>query len=166
MTCNVCIFCCAGQRHWEEVCKDGKLMQICRVGDYSKFGGCDIDRICQSPWAHNVDTLCEYVLNGQGANLLEVAKCIRPVVEAHLRIHYPRQLKSTHMLGDILRAVRTAGTESPLHKVKPLLSELEEINDYASQFHHEDNPTSYSAPISDNELRGYVQRTLDAIGKI
>jgi hypothetical protein len=42
------------------------------------------------------------------------------------------------------------------------VQELVDLTDYGNRFHHDSNPHGYlTVLITDAELRGYVQRTLD-----
>jgi hypothetical protein len=42
---------------------------------------------------------------------------------------------------------------------------LNEINDYAGQFHHDTNPDADSTSITPSELKTYVERALDVVYK-
>lgn len=46
-----------------------------------------------------------------------------------------------------------------------ILDELEAINEFSGQYHHDQNPGGFDTePIDDGELQGYVKRTLDLVG--
>lgn len=151
------------RRLWDEIRKDGQIFQIHRSGDFSKLGNCDIEGICQSPFAHNMDTLYQYLSDGKESDLMGVAKCIRPLIEGYLRLFYPREFSTCNQLGNMIKAIRDCTAGSSIASLKPQLEEVEDINDYALQFHHDENPTSYQTPIADAELKGYVDRTLSLI---
>ena len=58
--------------------------------------------------------------------------------------------------------IRDADSSSPLYKIKDLLEEIEEINDYSKIYHHS-NPKYTEVDISPIELKNYVRRTLKLI---
>jgi hypothetical protein len=62
--------------------------------------------------------------------------------------------------------IRDAGKKEPLACLKPQLQELSDINDYSKNFHHDQNPYADSHPITDAELKAYVDRTLRVIGGV
>jgi len=64
------------------------------------------------------------------------------------------------MLGTFLSSIRDADATSPLVSAKPILSDLEDINGYSKKYHHAFNPQASSEPVDDNELQGFVKRTL------
>jgi hypothetical protein len=64
------------------------------------------------------------------------------------------------MVGEIGKQVREVGAGHTLHG---LLGELEELNDYARQYHHASHDDHASVPIVEGELRGYAQRVLQVM---
>jgi hypothetical protein len=62
------------------------------------------------------------------------------------------------MVGEICKRVRDTG---PAHTLYDLLDELEELNDYAKNYHHATNEDHASFPIVEGELRGYGIRILE-----
>jgi len=53
----------------------------------------------------------------------------------------------------------------PLTNLRLFAKELGEINDYASQFHHDTSPVSDTAPVIDAELLAFARRALTLIYK-
>lgn len=66
----------------------------------------------------------------------------------------------------LLSRIRDAGTGDALNPLQPLLGELTEINDYSKNYHHDQNPDADIYPISDGELKPFVDRTLDVISGV
>lgn len=64
------------------------------------------------------------------------------------------------MMGEICKRVRETSASHVLH---PILDELEELNDYARQYHHASNEDHASVPIDEGELQGYSLRILELI---
>jgi hypothetical protein len=67
------------------------------------------------------------------------------------------------LFGQIIALVVNPETTGPLIHLRPLAKELGEINDYASQFHHDTNPISDTAPVVDVELLAFARRALNLI---
>ncbi len=154
---------------WDNTKVDNlKCFQIVRDGvDNSKLVAWDIERETQSDYFKNFHTLLEYLVAGVSGGddqLRNVACCIRPLLEAHFKMRFPEDLKSEGALGKkLLESIDKARPGEPLHYVKPLLPELTQINDFAKQYHHDENPGADSELISDHVLRDFVKRTIEII---
>ena len=92
----------------------------------------------------------------------EVIRCLRPVLEGVFRLKYFSIVSDTEWLGDFLNRIRQCNNTSPLHRLIDILEDLSDINDYCKQYHHS-NPKYMEIPIYDEELRQYVQRTLNVL---
>jgi hypothetical protein len=44
------------------------------------------------------------------------------------------------------------------------MPEIEAINDYSKKYHHDQNPRADSEFLSEDELHGFVKRTLKLVG--
>ena len=94
--------------------------------------------------------------------LREVIRCIRPTIEGIFRIKYFKYVNANQWLGDFIQIIRDANINTPFHRLKQYLSEIEEINDYSKTYHHS-NPNYIEVGISAIELKNYVKRTLALI---
>ncbi len=97
--------------------------------------------------------------------LREVVRCIRPTIEGIFKIKYYNYITETQWLGDFISLVRSSTENSPFYRLRPLLDELEEINDYSKIYHHS-NPNYLEVGISPLELKNYVRRTLYLIEQL
>ncbi len=86
---------------------------------------------------------------------------IRPTLEGYCRNLYPTQFTDQDSLGTMVGKIRAADAAHPLHAI---VDHLEELNDYCRRYHHGENPNAATEPIDDNELKGYVKRTLTLAG--
>jgi hypothetical protein len=67
-------------------------------------------------------------------------------------------------LGEIVRKIREGGAE---HVAADLYDELDQINDYTTQYYHgEDISDVTPDEIDGRELAGYVKRTLRVINSL
>jgi wobble nucleotide-excising tRNase len=95
-----------------------------------------------------------------GADLVNVARSIRPYVEGALRFRFPSEFAGARMLGAMIELVRKS-TGGALDTLKADLSTLEDLNNYSRSFHHGDSQPS-SAP-NETELRTFACRALDYV---
>jgi wobble nucleotide-excising tRNase len=103
--------------------------------------------------------LRDYVANGTG-DLREVARSIRPHLEAFLRVAFPDQFRPGTLLGPFLNVCeqRRGTTEEILNH--NAVEELSTLVEYSNRFHHDTNPAWETVAINDGELRGFVERAL------
>ena len=92
---------------------------------------------------------------------LDLVKKMRVVCESYFRFAYPGFFNEDDNCGSILQKIRERGDEHPAHSK---YGELDEINDYTSQYHHGENARKPDEPAIDiAELTGYVERTMDLV---
>ena len=130
------------------------MLTIKRVQNgYSAIGRCDIDDICSSDYYRHHRMVADYVDGKSTANTRDVAKAIRPLLEGYYHRRFPGKIPRKLLLGQIIALALDPVTTGPLTNLRPLAKELGEINDYASQFHHDTNLRD-TAPVVDAELLG------------
>jgi wobble nucleotide-excising tRNase len=130
---------------------------------YSAFGGCDIDDICSSDYYRHHKLVADYVDGKSTANIREIAKAIRPLLEGYYHRRFPRRISRKLMFGGIIDLARQAQAGDPLAYLHPLLRELGEVNDYAGRFHHDANPDPETVPVVDGELLPFARQALNLI---
>jgi len=69
------------------------------------------------------------------------------------------------LFGQVLAEIKKAPIHNPLRYAQVLFDELNEINDYAGQFHHDTNPEAEMVRIVATELKMFVQRALSVVYK-
>ena len=130
------------------------------AGEYSDFDSIDVDKECESAYFQHHRLLNDFT-SGQKCDSRSVAKSIRPMLEGYLHRRFPGLIPKSLMFGNVVVHIRDAVTPSPLCHAAGLVDELNEINDYAGQFHHDTNPGGAdSVLIIASELRTYVDRAL------
>ncbi len=135
-----------------------KTLRLRRENSDSAICEWDIVYETQSEYAKNYCILAEYTKKEQG-DLNTVAKLIRLVLEDYLRCKAPLAFTENDLLGTMIAKIRTSKEGDESNRLKPLLPELDEINEYSREFHH----AGGSSPAKDTELKTYVKRTLDLI---
>lgn len=123
----------------------------------SKIIPLDIELACQGRTATDIDDLMAYLTTGAG-KMLDIVRKMRVVLETFCRATYPNSFLANDWLGDIVRKIREGGAE---HPAQGLYDELDQINDYTSQYHHgEDIADATPDLIDPTELTGFARRTL------
>jgi hypothetical protein len=57
--------------------------------------------------------------------------------------------------------IRGAAAGTPLDGAKPMLADIEPLNDFTKRYHHDDNsPKQGTEPIQDAELQTFAKLTL------
>jgi len=103
--------------------------------------------------------LREFLASSAG-DMREVARSIRPHLEAFLRVACPEPFVPGTLLGPFRNLCRQRqGTPQQILD-QQAIQELDEIVEYANRFHHDTNPAWETEAINDGELRGFVERTL------
>ncbi len=103
--------------------------------------------------------LRDYLSSGTG-DMRELARSIRPHLEAFLRVAFPQQFSPGTLLGPFLNACRQRlGTPQQILD-GCATQELDELVEYANRFHHDTNPAWETEAINDGELRGFIDRAL------
>ncbi|WDT76009.1 MAG: hypothetical protein MPW16_01960 [Candidatus Manganitrophus sp.] len=67
----------------------------------------------------------------------KVVHAIRPMLEANLRHRFQDSFKGAYSLGKMIEAIRTSVSNNPLEVMKPKLAELDDINEFATEFVHD-----------------------------
>lgn len=153
---------------WESSDKsDIKPLWIKRAAEESSIiSEWNIERETQGEYFKNYSALIEYLESGTTGDLRAVARCIRPLLEGNLRIRFPGQFGRNEWLGTFLEKINSANAGELLANLKSYVGELSDINDYSKHFHHDQNPNADSYPITDGELRTFVDRTLKVISGV
>lgn len=150
---------------WDSSPRDNiKALQFFRLGDKNTtISEWDIEEDTKSNYLQNHSILTDYHNDSKGDKRL-VAKTIRPLLEEYLRYKIPHQFSSEEWLGDFIRKIREANSNTALAAAKPILGELDSINDYSKKYHHKTNANADTETIDDGELQAYVRRTLNLVG--
>jgi hypothetical protein len=120
-------------------------------------------------WDVNQDSITEHdrrhamlreYLDTARPNNREVARAIRPVLEAFVRVAYPDCFPPGAKLGQFRDVCRQrVGTARQILSGRDV-EELGDVLEYANRFHHDTNLAFETVNINDAELRGFVERAL------
>jgi wobble nucleotide-excising tRNase len=142
---------------------DVKCIKLKSVANrYSDFGDIDIDQQCETAYFKCHRVLDEY-LAGIALSTMEVAKSIRPMLEGYLHRRFPGWVNGGLLFGQVIDLINNAQHPSPLIHAQNITNELNEINSYAGQFHHDTNAAADSIEIVDGELINFVERAIKVV---
>jgi wobble nucleotide-excising tRNase len=129
-------------------------------GEYSDFAVFDVDKECESPYFQHHRLLNDFSA-GKGGDTKSIAKAIRPMLEGYLHRRFPGIVPKSLMFGQVIALIRDALPSNPLCHAQGLVDELNEINEYAGQFHHDTNPGGADTiAVVNTELKTFVERAL------
>lgn len=132
------------------------------ANDYSDLEQFNVDHECESPYYRHHRMLSEFCSSGVQSPR-DVAKAIRPFLEGYLHRRFPGHIPRDQMFGQVLGFINESTQPNPVVFAKSLVSELQEINTYAGQFHHDTNPGNVdSVQVVHSELKAFCQRALRA----
>lgn len=147
-------------RLWEGATPDRRTaLEVAREGTGSTIRPWDVTQDCISEHDRRHAMLREHT-RVAAANSREVARAIRPTIEAYLRVASPEHFPPGTLLGPFrhLCDQRVGTTQQILDRANT--DELRDLTEYANRFHHDTNAAWETEVINDAELLGFVQRTL------
>jgi wobble nucleotide-excising tRNase len=138
-------------------------MEVVRDGTGSTLRAWDVSHDAVTEHDRRDSKLRGFLDTGAG-DVRDVARSLRPHLEAFLRVVCPNKFPPGTLLGQFRNACRLSlGTPNQLLDQNSL-RELEEIVEYANRFHHDTNPAWETENVNDQELRGFVERALRFAG--
>lgn len=93
----------------------------------------------------------------------KVVRCIRPILETIFKLKYYHEISHNEWLGDIISKIRKSEINSNLEKLKPILSDIIDLNDYSKKFHHSEQDNEI---VNDLELSFFIELLEKTIIKI
>jgi wobble nucleotide-excising tRNase len=129
----------------------------------SKLLAADLEKATQGRTATDIDDLQTFLTTGAGS-VLDIVRKMRVVLETYCRTTYLASFTAEDWLGDIVGKIREGGAAHPAHA---LYDELDQLNDYTTQYHHGENVSDTTPDqIDPTELTGYVRRTLKIVNAL
>ena len=134
-------------------------LQVARDGAGSTMRSWDVDQDCVTEHDRRHAMLREYLVGGTPNNR-EVARAIRPLLEAFLRVACPEYFPPGTLLGPFRNlCAQRVGTSQQVLDAQAV-QELGDLVEYANRFHHDTNVAWETEAINDGELQGFVRRGL------
>jgi wobble nucleotide-excising tRNase len=138
----------------------GTPIKLERIANGSTLTQWDVnqDSITEHDRRHQL--LKRFQANGAENNSREVARSIRPHLEAFLRVACPDTFPPGTLLGPFLNLCRERYGLVGEVLNHQLMSDLGDLVEYSNRYHHDTNPAWQTEAINDGELTGYVGRAL------
>lgn len=134
-------------------------LQVARDGAGSTIRSWDVEQDCVTEHDRRHAMLREYLAGGT-ANNREVARAIRPLLEAFLRVACPEYFPPGTLVGPFRNlCAQRIGTSQQVLDAQAA-QELGDLIEYANRFHHDTNAACVTEAINDGELQGFVRRGL------
>lgn len=105
--------------------------------------------------------LFDFVADGSEEQKVEIARSIRPILEAYLRFLYPKQFIKGFWLGDMITMIRQETNESsPYFDKHNRFSSIERINEFSKDYHHADGFDTKIQDLDYQTVKSYAKETL------
>ena len=135
---------------------------VARDGAGSTLRSWNVDQDCVTEHDRRHAMLRDYLAGGTPNNR-EVAKAIRPLLEAFLRVACPEYFPPGTLLGPFRNLCsQRVGTQREILDAQAT-GELRDLVEYANRFHHDTNAAWETEAINDGELAGFVRRALTCV---
>lgn len=87
------------------------------------------------------------------------------MLEGYLHRRFPGFIPEGLLFGDVVALIRDSIAPSSLCHARNLVDELNEINSYAGQFHHDANADQDAPVVTVPELKTIVDQALSVVHK-
>ena len=134
-------------------------LHVLRDGNGSTIEAWNVDNDSLTEHDRRNAIFRDYLANGV-ANEREIARSIRPHVEAFFRVAYPEHFPPGTLLGPFRGLCdQRVNTAQQILNAQDI-QELRDIVEYANRFHHDTNPAWQTEVVNAGELTGFVTRVL------
>lgn len=111
--------------------------------------------------------LWDFVQSGKEEQKAEIARSLRPILEAYLRFIFPKTFTEDLWLGNMIQKIREEqDVNSDLYDKYEKLKSIESINEFSKAYHHADGFDTCIQSIDFLTLHGYAKDTLRFITRI
>lgn len=108
--------------------------------------------------------LYDFVADAKDKSKVEVARSIRPILEAHLRFLYPREFNEGVWLGNMITMIRDeTDPSSHFFDTHNQVSQITKINEFSKAFHHADGFDTKIQSLDLQTVQSYAQETLQFV---
>jgi wobble nucleotide-excising tRNase len=149
-------------RLWEGTVATTRIaLKLERNGTGSALVDWDVSQDAITEHDRRTELFNEYRSHGGGANSREVARSIRPHMEAYLRVACATTFPPGTLLRpfyDRCRRVYGHATDQILNQHH--MDELLDLKEFSNRYHHDTNPAWETEAVNDGELLGFVGRLL------
>ncbi|HHR6186974.1 TPA: AAA family ATPase [Providencia alcalifaciens] len=110
------------------------------------------------------DKLYNFVATGAESDKVEVARSIRPILEAYLRFLYPKHFIKGMWLGDMITAIREEKDPSSyFYDKNGRFNKITKINEFSKNYHHAEDFDTKIQSLEFTTVQYYAKETLQFI---
>lgn len=121
----------------------------------------NFDNYVRSSYELEYKTLYNFVENPTDEGRVNIARLIRPILEAYMRMHLPNHFTEGHWLGEMIKSIRDeTNINSVLYDSTNCLKQIEQINEFSKKYHHSDGFDTKVRELNTQELHGIAKSTL------
>lgn len=121
----------------------------------------NFDNYIRSSYELEYKALYDFVENPSDNGKVNVARLIRPILEAYMRMHLPNHFTEGHWLGEMIKKIRDeTDSSSVLFDSTNCLKQIEQINEFSKTYHHSDGFDTKIRELNTQELHGIAKNTL------
>lgn len=148
---------------WEEMKSETRsCVHICSSATGSCLSEWDVQSHARDQHDERHERLTRF-FNHEESDQRDIAKSIRPHLERFVRVAYPEYAPPGTLLGTFLNTCRTQSDQGKHVLNDTDYTELDELNNYAKEFHHETRSQATAPALNETELRRFVARTLEFV---
>lgn len=108
--------------------------------------------------------LYDFVADAKDESKVEIARSIRPILEAHLRFLYPREFNEGVWLGNMITKIREeTDPTSHFYDTHGQIGQITKINEFSKAFHHADGFDTQIQSLDLQTVQSYAQETLQFV---
>jgi wobble nucleotide-excising tRNase len=108
--------------------------------------------------------LYDFVAQSKDESKIEIARSIRPILEAYLRFLYPREFDANVWLGNMITMIRDETNESShFYDTHGRINKITKINEFSKEFHHADGFDTKVQNLDLQTVKSYAEETLQFI---
>jgi len=129
--------------------------------DSSTLQPWDADAAAVTEYDRLYKTVSEYAASAHG-DLQQVATSLRMVLEGYCRVAFVEQFPPGRLLGEFVNVARQAEQNGATLLPTERLEEIDDLREYANQFHHNTCKTWQAnlANVNETALKGYAGRVI------
>lgn len=121
----------------------------------------DFDSYVKHSYELEYKTLHAFVKSPTEEAKVAIARLIRPILEAYMRMHLPNHFTEGHWLGEMISLIRgETDKNSPLYDSSNCLGKIAQINDFSKSYHHADGFDTKIRELNVQELHVVAKDTL------
>ena len=110
------------------------------------------------------DKLWEFVSSGIESEKVEVARSIRPILEAHLKFLYPKDFDEHIWLGGMIaKIIKETDTSSHFFDANGRVGSIAKINEFSKDYHHAEGFDTKIQDLDFQTVQSYAKETLQFI---